>query len=64
MRARHALASDQVAMAVRTEEGQAHEAGIRAVPAFVIDGRSVITGAQPPAALAQSVRQALAAAED
>ena len=62
-RARHALASDQVAMAVRTEEGQAHEAGIRAVPAFAIDGRSVITGAQPPAALAQSVRQALAAAE-
>ena len=62
-RARHALVSDQVAMAARAEERQAHEAGIRAVPTFVIDGRSVMTGAQPPAALAQAVRQALAAAE-
>ena len=60
---RRALASDDVAMAARAEERRAHEAGIRAVPTFVIGGGFVVTGAQPPAALAQAVRQALAAAE-
>ena len=62
-RARDALTSDRFAGAAREEERQAHEAGIRAVPTFVIDGRFVVTGAQPPAALMQAVRRALAAAE-
>lgn len=62
-RARHALASDEVAVAVREEERHAQETGIRAVPTFVVGGRFVVTGAQPPAALAQAVRQALASAE-
>jgi predicted DsbA family dithiol-disulfide isomerase len=62
-RARNALTSDEFAMAAREEERHAQEAGIRAVPTFVIDGRFAVTGAQPPAALVQAVRQALAAAE-
>jgi len=62
-RARDALNNDQFAVAARGQERQAHEAGIRAVPTFVIDGRFAVAGAQPPAALAQAVRQALAAAE-
>ena len=61
-RARDTLASEESAAAAREEERQAHEAGIRAVPTFVIDGRFAVTGAQPPAALVQAVRQALAAA--
>jgi predicted DsbA family dithiol-disulfide isomerase len=61
-RARDALTSDQSATTAREEERQAREAGIRAVPTFVIDGRFALTGAQPPTALVQAVRQALAAA--
>jgi predicted DsbA family dithiol-disulfide isomerase len=61
-RARDALTSDESAAAAREEERQAHEAGIRAVPTFVIDEQFAVTGAQPPAALVQAVRQALAAA--
>ena len=59
-RARDALTSEQSARAARKEERQAHEAGIRAVPTFVIDGRFVVQGAQPPAVLTQAVRRALA----
>jgi predicted DsbA family dithiol-disulfide isomerase len=62
-RARHALTSDQFDRAVREEERLAHDAGIRAVPTFVIGGRFAVAGAQPPAALTHVVRQALAAAE-
>ena len=57
-RARDALSSDRSARAAREEERQAHEAGIHAVPTFVIDGRIAVTGAQPPTVLAQAVRQA------
>ena len=62
-RARDALSSDHFAAAVREEERRAQQAGIHAVPTFVIDGRFAVSGAQPPAALMQAVRQALAAAE-
>ncbi len=62
-RARDALTRDEFAVAAREEERQAHRAGISAVPTFVIDGRFAVAGAQPPAALVQAVRQALAAAE-
>jgi predicted DsbA family dithiol-disulfide isomerase len=61
-RARGALASDESSTAVREEERHAQEAGIRAVPTFVIDGRLAVTGAQPPVALVRAVRQALAGA--
>lgn len=59
--ARDALSSDEVAVAVREEEGRAQVAGIRAVPTFVIDERLAVAGAQSPAALVQAVRQVLAA---
>ena len=61
-RAHDALTGGQFAAAAREEERQAHEAGIRAVPTFVIGGRFTVTGAQPPAVLTQAVRQALAVA--
>ena len=58
--ARDALGSDEVAAAVREEEGRAQAAGVRAVPTFVIDERLAVTGAQSPAVLGQAVRQILA----
>ncbi len=61
-RAREALSDDRFAAAARGEERRAHEAGIHAVPTFVLGGQLTVTGAQPPAALAAAVRQALAAA--
>ncbi len=60
---RDALSSDEVAVAVREEEGRAQAAGIRAVPTFVIDKRTAVTGAHSPAALAQALRRVLAAEE-
>jgi len=60
--ARDALTGERFAVAAREEERRAQEAGIRAVPTFVFDGRSAVSGAQPPAALVQAVRRALATA--
>ena len=58
-RAREILAGDAYAEAVRLEERAAREAGITAVPTFVLDGRLAVCGAQPPAVLAQAVRRAV-----
>ena len=63
-RAREVLAGDEHAAAVREEERQARQAGIRAVPTFVLDRRLAVSGAQAPEALAGAVRQALAAEEE
>jgi len=41
------LSSDAFANEVRADEDMAHEAGITAVPTFVIDGKFAIPGAQP-----------------
>jgi predicted DsbA family dithiol-disulfide isomerase len=60
--ARAALVSSVSARAVREQEADARDAGIHAVPTFVIDGRFAVSGAQPPQVLAQVVRQALAGA--
>ena len=59
-RAVEALSDVRCASAVRDEERVAREAGIHAVPTFVFDGRSAVSGAQPPAALARALRRALA----
>lgn len=61
-RAREALVGEAFATAARDEERAALEAGIHAVPTFVIDGRFALSGAQPPAALARAVRSARASA--
>jgi predicted DsbA family dithiol-disulfide isomerase len=53
------LAGDAFAGDVRAEERKAARLGIRAVPTFVFDGRSAISGAQDPAVLAQAARAAM-----
>jgi predicted DsbA family dithiol-disulfide isomerase len=63
-RAREALSGEEAASAAREQEREAQEAGIRAVPTFVIDGRFAVSGAQPPDVLVRAVRQALATAGD
>jgi predicted DsbA family dithiol-disulfide isomerase len=58
-RALEALTGDATSEAVRAEEQEAHDAGIRAVPTFVVGGRFAVSGAQPPAVLAGALRNAL-----
>ncbi len=57
-RAREILVGNDYAEAVRAEERAAREAGITAVPTFVLDGRLAVSGAQPSAVLAAAVRRA------
>ena len=49
--------SDQYADAVRAAEQRFIQAGVSAVPGFVLDGRYLISGAQPPETLADAIRQ-------
>jgi predicted DsbA family dithiol-disulfide isomerase len=51
------LQSEQFIDEVRTEEAQYQQAGISSVPAFVINQRYLISGAQDPATLAASLLQ-------
>lgn len=51
------LASTQFADEVRAEEAGYQQAGISSVPAFVINQRYLISGAQEPAQLAETLRQ-------
>jgi len=51
------LQSQQFIDEVRTEEAQYQQAGISSVPAFVINQRYLISGAQDPATLAASLLQ-------
>ena len=53
------LAGDAFATDVRAQEREAARLGIHAVPTFVFDGRSGVSGAQDPAVLAQVARRAL-----
>jgi predicted DsbA family dithiol-disulfide isomerase len=54
---RAALRGDRCADAVRDDERTAMELGISAVPTFVIDRAIGVSGAQPPAALLEFLRQ-------
>ncbi len=45
--ARRVLEGDAYAGAVRADEGEAQDLGIRAVPFFILDGRVGVAGAQP-----------------
>jgi predicted DsbA family dithiol-disulfide isomerase len=49
--------SDQYADTVRTAERRFMEAGVTAVPGFILDGRYLISGAQPSETLADAIRQ-------
>ncbi|UUX95673.1 DsbA family oxidoreductase [Aquabacterium sp. J223] len=55
------LASDRHAEDVRREEQRWQQMGIRSVPSFVIDGRHLLQGGQPPEVLEQALRQVAAA---
>lgn len=52
------LASDAYAAEVRGDITQAQEFGLNAVPAFILDRRFGLTGAQPPAVLVQDLQRA------
>ncbi|MGM1016206.1 MAG: DsbA family oxidoreductase [Actinomycetota bacterium] len=54
--ARAALESEQYLPAVRQDQAQARAYGIQGVPFFVIDGQYGISGAQPPAAFEDVIR--------
>lgn len=56
------LASGQFAAEVREEEADYQQAGISSVPAFIINQRYLISGAQEPAQLAQALQQIAAEA--
>ena len=57
------LLSTQFADDVRAEEAAYQQAGISSVPAFVINQRYLISGAQEPAQLAETLQQIAAEAE-
>jgi predicted DsbA family dithiol-disulfide isomerase len=60
--AREVALSDAHADEVRAAEAQWQQAGIRAVPSVVIDGRHLIQGGQPPEVFEQALRQIAARA--
>lgn len=51
------LAGDRGLAEVEASLAQAHALGISSVPTFVIDGRWAVSGAQPPEAFANALRQ-------
>jgi predicted DsbA family dithiol-disulfide isomerase len=55
---RQMLASDRFAEEVRDDERTAHGFGISAVPTFVVDRAIGVSGAHPPEALLQLLREA------
>jgi predicted DsbA family dithiol-disulfide isomerase len=62
--AREVLASDAYADDVRQAEADWQQAGIRAVPSVVINGRHLIQGGQPPEVFEQALRQIAAKAPE
>jgi len=60
--AQQVLVSGQFSDEVRAEEAAYQQAGISSVPAFVINQRYLISGAQEPAQLAQTFKQIAAEA--
>jgi predicted DsbA family dithiol-disulfide isomerase len=59
-RAAQVLASGEFAQAVREQQAFYAEAGIRSVPAVVVNDRHLISGGQPVAAYVQALRQIVA----
>lgn len=55
--AREVLASDQYAKEVREDEATYQQAGVSAVPAFIINNRYLISGAQEPETLVNAFRE-------
>nr|WP_275898191.1 DsbA family oxidoreductase [Marinobacter sp. BW6] len=53
-RAREILDSDEYAKVVRQDEATYQQAGVSAVPAFIVNGKYLISGAQEPDTLVQA----------
>lgn len=58
------LASDRYGEAVREDEAYWQQAGVSAVPAFVLNRRYMVPGAQEPDTLVQYLRKAAGAQQD
>lgn len=56
----HFLASDNGTVEVKGEEAVGRRLGIRGVPYFVFNGRTSLSGAQPPDIIVSAIQQALA----
>ena len=56
-KAKEVLSSDQFAEAVRQDEAKFQQAGVSAVPAFIINDKYLISGAQEPDTLVQAFRE-------
>lgn len=56
-KAKQVLESDQYTAAVREDEATYQRAGITSVPAFIINQKHLISGAQDPATLVQALRE-------
>ncbi|WP_372996651.1 DsbA family oxidoreductase [Marinobacter sp.] len=56
-KARDILESDQYARVVRQDEATYQRAGVSAVPAFIINGKYLISGAQEPDTLVQAFEE-------
>lgn len=55
--AREVLSSDQYAEAVRKDEAKYQQAGVSAVPAYIINETYLVSGAQEPDTLVQAFRE-------
>ncbi|MBW4934044.1 DsbA family oxidoreductase [Marinobacter sp. F4206] len=55
--ARGILASDRYAKTVREDEGRYRQAGVSAVPAYIVNQKYMISGAQEPATLVGAFRE-------
>ncbi len=55
--AREVLNSDQYADAVREDEATYQQAGVTSVPAYIINNKYLISGAQEPGVLVQSLQE-------
>lgn len=58
------LTSDRYGEAVREDEAYWQQAGVSAVPAFVLNRRYMVPGAQEPDTLVQYLRKAASAQGD
>lgn len=56
-RAREILNSDEYAKAVREDEATYQQAGVSAVPAFIVNGKYLISGAQEPDTLVEAFEE-------
>lgn len=56
-KAREILDSDEYANVVRQDEATYQQAGVSAVPAFIVNGKYLISGAQEPDTLAQAFEE-------